>query len=253
MGIKDGAPANRSEPTTERAALDEMRNQGTCPHLEDIQPAPCNADKSLLKFSSLKSARAIPPSRHQLHPSLVMTPQNENTSKLATNRALNSGKNIHLNHVKHLGPRSRIKNGENIDPTSATKPGSACIIDHASSPQPFIGSQEPSYSISSIQTITGVSDPLAGTGEKNKTLAKQISGRDKHEAPIMGSPSASVSLLNASVTAESMSVAFENFKAPGTGGLNQIKSRESSRRDWWRRDPHPMFSPKYAAQRLLIE
>lgn len=253
MGIKDGAPANRSEPTTEREALNEMRNQGTCPHLEDIQPAPCNADKSLLEFSSLKSARAIPPSRHQLHPSLVMTPQNENTSKLATNRALNSGKNIHLNHVKHLGPRSRIKNGENIDPTSATKPGSACIIDHASSPQPFIGSQEPSYSISSIQTITGVSDPLAGTGEKNKTLAKQISGRDKHEAPIMGSPSASVSLPNASVTAESMSVAFEDFKAPGTGGLNQIKSRESSRRDWWRRDPHPMFSPKYAAQRLLIE
>lgn len=84
-------------------------------------------------------------------------------------------------------------------------------------------------------------------------LAKQISGRDKHEAPIMESPSASVSLLNASVTAESMSAAFENFKARGTGGLNQMKSRESSRRDWWRRNPHPMFSPKYAAQRLLIE
>lgn len=233
-----------------------MRNQGTCPHLEDIQPARCNAEKSLLEFSSLKSARAIPPSRHQLHPSLVMTPQNENTSKavfpLATNRMLNSGKNIHLNPLKHLGPRSRIKNGENIDPTSATKPGSACIIDHASSPQPCIGSQEPSYPISSIQTITGVSAPLAWTGEKNETRAKQA-GRDKHEAPVMESPSASVSLLNASVTDESMSVAFENFKAPGTGGVNQIKSRESSRRDWWRRDPHPMFSPKYAAQRLLIE
>ncbi|KJE04374.1 hypothetical protein I311_01856 [Cryptococcus gattii NT-10] len=166
---------------------------------------------------------------------------------------LNSGKNIHINPLKHLGPRSRIKNGENIDPTSATKQGPACIIDHASSPQPCIGSQEPSYPISSIQTITDVSDPLAWTGEKNKMLAKQISGRDKHEAPIMESPSASVSLLNASVTAESMSAAFENFKARGTGGLNQMKSRESSRRDWWRRNPHPMFSPKYAAQRLLIE
>lgn len=186
-----------------------------------------------------------------------MTPQNENTSRavfpLATNRMLNSGKNIHINPLKHLGPRSRIKNGENIDPTSATKQGPACIIDHASSPQPCIGSQEPSYPISSIQTITDVSDPLAWTGEKNKMLAKQISGRDKHEAPIMESSSASVSLLNASVTAESMSAAFENFKARGTGGLNQMKSRESSRRDWWRRNPHPMFSPKYAAQRLLIE
>lgn len=234
-----------------------MRNQGTYPHLEDIQPAPCNTDKSLLGFSSLKSARAIPPSRHQLHPSLVMTPQDENTSKavfpLATNRMLNSGKYIHLSPFKHLGSHSRIKNGENIDPTSATKPGSACIIDRASSPQPCIGSQEPSYLISSIQTMTGVSDPLAWTGEKNKTPAKQISGRDKHGASLTESPSASVGLLNASVTAESLSVAFENFKAPGTGRLNQIKPRGSSRRDWWRRDPHPMFSPKYAAQRLLVE
>ncbi|KIR29719.1 hypothetical protein I309_01204 [Cryptococcus deuterogattii LA55] len=101
--------------------------------------------------------------------------------------------------------------------------------------------------------MTGVSDPLAWTGEKNKTPAKQISGRDKHGASLTESPSASVGLLNASVTAESLSVAFENFKAPGTGRLNQIKPRGSSRRDWWRRDPHPMFSPKYAAQRLLVD
>ncbi|ODN74558.1 hypothetical protein L202_06925 [Cryptococcus amylolentus CBS 6039] len=37
------------------------------------------------------------------------------------------------------------------------------------------------------------------------------------------------------------------FRGARNGGIRPRRT------DWWRRDPHPMFSPKYAAQRLLIE
>ncbi|OXG50230.1 hypothetical protein J010_03002 [Cryptococcus neoformans] len=256
-GIKDGVPANHTEPTTEREVLNEISNQDISHPLEDGQPSPSNGVKSSLEFPSLKSARAIPPSRHQLHPSLVMTPQNENTSKpkcpSAADGMPNSKKDGHLSALKCMGSCSRIENEENIDPTSVATPVSACIIDRVSSPQPRVSSQGLSCTKSSILTISNVSDPSTWADKKNKTLPTQISGRNKHETPIMEIPFPSVSRPSVSPTAGSTSISCENPNAPGTGSLSQIKSRESGRRDWWRRDPHPMFSPKYAAQRLLVE
>lgn len=257
-GIKGGVLANHTEPTTECEAPNEMSNRGILHHLEDSQPAPNSAGKSALEFPSLKSARAIPPSRHQLHPSLVMTPQNENTSIAMCHSAINgmpnSKKDGRLSPLnKYMGSCSRTKNEENIDPTSATTPVSACNIDRVSSSQPRVSSQKLPYTKSSILTIKSVSDPQTWEDEKNKTFSAQISGRKKHETPITEIPFASVSRPSVSVTTGSTSVLCDNPDAPDTGSLSQIKSPESRRKDWWRRDPHPMFSPKYAAQRLLVE
>lgn len=257
-GIKGGVLANHTEPTTECEAPNEMSNRGILHHLEDSQPAPNSAGKSALEFPSLKSARAIPPSRHQLHPSLVMTPQNENTSIAMCHSAINgmpnSKKDGRLSPLnKYMGSCSRTKNEENIDPTSATTPVSACNIDRVSSSQPRVSSQKLPYTKSSILTIKSVSDPQTWEDEKNKTFSAQISGRKKHETPITEIPFASVSRPSVSVATGSTSVLCDNPDAPDTGSLSQIKSPESRRKDWWRRDPHPMFSPKYAAQRLLVE
>ncbi|WVQ72880.1 hypothetical protein IAR50_002441 [Cryptococcus sp. DSM 104548] len=182
--------------------------------------------KSSTEFPSLaKAARSVPPACQEVHPGLMMTPQREGLAKLPL------GNDGGISSARPEGDGSQIP--------VATKP-------KTTTPAKY-------------HALNGTSSSTAQNDGSSRTQSSSV-GRGGFPARRDDRTSWAVDDAIASITpsrpfpSSTTSTGLNRHQSSGSarGGRNGGGIRPR-RTEWWRRDPHPMFSPKYAAQRLLIE